>query len=151
MIPRFILSALSGKPPVIYGDGLQTRDFTYVTETAEILARLAALKDSRGQVYNVCYGQEVSIREIATLILELTGSKLEPVRMPGRPSDVLRLFGDARKLQSTLGMKPQVSIREGLTRTVEWFRENVQLTPAVLASMDPQNWSRLEPEPWIPS
>lgn len=151
VIPRFILWALAGRPPVIYGDGKQTRDFTYVTETAALLIKLAACDAALGETFNVCHGNEVSIAAIAELIAELTGTGVEPRHVAARPSDVLRLYGDNRRLQETLGEVPTVDIREGLGRTIEWFRQNVPVTAEVLASMQPENWASVESEPWIPA
>ena len=73
VIPRFVLRALAGLPPGIHGDGSQTRDFTYVEETAGYLAALMASEPARGQTFNICRGEEVAIREIALRIAQLTG------------------------------------------------------------------------------
>lgn len=149
VIPRFILWAFAGRPPLVYGDGRQTRDFTYVAETADYLVRIAECEAAAGQTLNLCRGEEVSILEIASLVADLTGLGLEPVRLPGRPSDVLRLCGDPSRLRSLLGDSPAVSIREGLARTVEWFKANVEITPELLESMQPMNWEQAESEAWL--
>lgn len=149
VIPRFILWALAGKPPVIFGDGLQTRDFTYVTETAGCLVRLMEHPGAAGGTFNVCRGQEVSIREIAKLVIALSGRDLEPEFVPGRPNDVLRLFGDPTRLKNLLGDAPSVSIREGLRQTLDWFAREVPVNAETLASMAPMNWGQSEPEPWL--
>jgi UDP-glucose 4-epimerase len=149
VIPRFILWALAGQPPLIYGDGLQTRDFTYVTETADFLVRLLECDQALGQTFNLCRGQEVSIKEIAGLVAELTGLRTPPRHLPGRPSDVLRLYGDPGRLERTLGAHPCLGIRQGLERTVAWFREHVAVTPEVLAAMAPENWAAVESEDWL--
>jgi UDP-glucose 4-epimerase len=149
VIPRFILFALAGKAPTVFGDGQQTRDFTYVTETAEFLARLAVHKDTAGGVYNLCRGKEVAILEIATQIAQLTGLNKPPVHLPERPHDVLRLWGDPRRLKQVLGAAPTINIDDGLKRTVDWFRQNVELTDRVLSSMAPANWANVEREPWM--
>lgn len=149
VIPRFILKALAGQPLTLYGSGEQTRDFTYVSETADFLCRLLFSDTTIGGTYNLCHGEEVSVLRLAELILELTGSGSGLKRLPGRPSDVLRLFGDPGRLRAALGASPQVDIREGLRRTVDWFRENVPLTPEVLGSMADANWDGREPEPWL--
>jgi UDP-glucose 4-epimerase len=149
VIPRFILLALAGKPLTIYGDGTQSRDFTYVSETSDFLLRLMECDCAVGGTYNVCRGQEVSIREIAELIAELSGSKTEIRALPSRPGDVLRLCGDPTRLREVLGDSPRISIREGLSRTLDWFRENVPLTEEVLASIEPENWDGLKAEPWM--
>jgi len=124
VIPRFILQALLGKPMTIYGDGSQTRDFTYVTETAYYLIELATHDETVGGVFNVCRGQETKILDIAESICRLTGLNQAPVLLPARPSDVLRLWGDATHLKKTLGSNPSISIEDGLERTVNWFREH---------------------------
>lgn len=151
VIPRFILWALAGKPPVIYGDGKQTRDFTYVTETADLMLRLAACDAALGETFNVCHGDEVSIAQIAKLVAELTHTGVEPTHRPARPSDVLRLYGDNAKLRELLGTAPAIDIRQGLQQTIDWFSQNVPITDDLLASMQPENWAAVEPERWIPS
>lgn len=149
LIPRAILLALAGQPPVIYGDGSQTRDFTYVTETAAILIGLMDCPQAAGQTVNVCHGEEVSIRRVVEAIVADIGGGLAPAHLPGRPSDVLRLFGDPTKLRGLLGTSPQIGIEEGLARTIAWFREHVAPTEAVLASMRPQNWNDVPAEAWL--
>ncbi len=149
VIPRFIVRALAGEPPIVYGDGGQTRDFTYVEETAHYLAALMAEPRAAGGTFNVCRGEEVSIREIAALVSELTGLKAAPQHLPPRPSDVRRLCGDPRRLRELLGSAPAIGIRDGLARTVTWFRGHVSPTPEVLASLEPRNWTAVAAEPWL--
>jgi len=149
VIPRFILKALAGQPLTVYGDGAQTRDFTYVVETAAFLARLMACDAAVGKTVNLCHGQEVSIAEIAQLILAYTNSTSAIEHLPSRPSDVLRLFGDNSRLQTLLGNAPQIAIAEGLRRTVDWFRENVPLNSGILESLAPANWELSMAEPWF--
>lgn len=149
VIPRFILAALFGESPTVYGDGAQTRDFTYVEETAEYLVRLMLEPKASGGVFNVCRGEEVSVAELARLTAELTGADKPPAHLPGRPSDVLRLFGDPSRLRALLGDSPSIGLREGLARTIDWFREFVPLTESTKASLDPRSWEREPPEPWM--
>lgn len=149
VIPKFILRALAGLPPVIYGDGLQTRDFTYVTETADFLVRLLECDQSLGRVVNICRGKEVKVLEIAQLVTQLTGLDQPPVFLPGRPSDVLRLWGDNSRLKSMLGDTPEIDIREGLSQCVAWYRNNVEIDQELLDSLEPKNWTRNEPEWWM--
>ena len=149
VIPRFILWAMAGSPPVVYGDGLQTRDFTYVVETADLLLKIMISPKTVGMVFNLCRGEEVSVLDIAKIIAELTGVKEPPVHMPGRPSDVLRLFGTADRLRNILGESPRISINEGLALTVDWFRKNVPLSEELFESMQPRNWEQSGVEPWM--
>lgn len=149
VIPRFILAAFSGNSPVVYGDGLQTRDFTYVLETADYLVRLLECEKAVGETVNLCYGSETSILSIAEHIREMVTPDLELQFAPHRPNDVLRLYGDNSTLKRLLGDAPKVDIRKGLEQTIAWFRENVPLTPAVLESMSPENWEDVSPEAWL--
>ena len=149
VIPRFILWALSGKPMVIYGDGTQTRDFTYVTETVDFMVKLLECDEALGETYNVCRGEEVSILRIAEIISELIGFDKQPLRMKGRLSDVLRLYGDTTKLERTLGSIPQISIRDGLKKTISWFSEHVSIDETVFANMQTENWESVAPESFL--
>jgi UDP-glucose 4-epimerase len=151
VIPRFIILALAGRPPIIYGDGKQTRDFTYVSETADFLVRLLESDRASGGTFNICRGEEISIAQIADLIINLVNPSLVPKFLPGRPSDVLRLCGDPTRLRQVLGSSPNISIQAGLAETVAWFRQHVPLTPEVLADLQPRNWHTVKPEPWIPT
>lgn len=149
VIPRFILFALAGKPLTIYGDGLQTRDFTYVTETADFMTRMMESDEAVGGTYNLCRGNEVSILQIAEIVSKLVGDKVDISHLPARPSDVLRLFGDPTKMRELLGSSPSVDIEDGLLKTLEWFRENIPLTDEVFASMEPRSWEETEAEQWL--
>ena len=150
VIPRFILSAFANQPLRIYGDGRQTRDFTYVTETADFLVRLLESPLTSGNTYNVCLGQEVTIREVAENILAQTASVSPLVYLPTRPSDVLRLCGDPTRLRQTLHSSPSISLAEGLEQTISWFREHIALTPEILRNLASNNWQG-DSESWIPS
>ncbi len=149
-IPRFIVRALAGLAPVIYGDGSQTRDFTYVEETADFLVRLMESDKASGNTINVCHGEEVSLLEIAGLVRELSGLCLEPVFRPARPGDVLRLWGDPSRLKEILGEAPSVSIGTGLKKTFEWFETQARPSLETLKAMDNKgNWEQETPEPWL--
>jgi UDP-glucose 4-epimerase len=149
VIPRFILRALAGEPLTIYGDGRQTRDFTFVTETADFLVRLLECDAAVGGTFNVCRGEEVSVAQIVQLLGELLGKELPRVYLPGRPSDVLRLYGDPSRLRAVLGCSPVISIREGLAQTLEWFRCHVPLSGELAGQVGTANWDSLPPEPWL--
>lgn len=149
VIPRFILLALAGKPLTVYGDGLQTRDFTYVVETADYMTRMMECDAAVGGTFNLCRGNEVSILDIAQIIARLVGDNTEISYLPARPSDVLRLFGDPAKMRECLGSSPQIDIEDGLKLTLEWFRDNVPLTDEVFTSMESRSWEETEAEPWL--
>jgi len=122
VIPRFIGALLSGKPPTIYGDGTQTRDFTYIDDVVD--ANLLAITSERspGKVINIAGGREISINDLASTLSSLIGAGIEPVYGPPRPGDVLRSVADISRARELLGFAPAVSFEEGLRRTVEWFK-----------------------------
>ncbi|MDG6928026.1 MAG: NAD-dependent epimerase/dehydratase family protein [Nitrososphaerota archaeon] len=119
-IPRFIRQSLKGEPITIYGDGSQTRSFTYVDDMVEGLMHLL-LSDFSGPI-NLGSESEVSVMEVANIIKELTGSRSELAFMPLPPDDPKRRRPDISLARKELKWQPEVSLREGLGRTVEWFR-----------------------------
>lgn len=151
LIPKFTLAALAGKPLEVYGDGKQTRDFTFVTETAKFLYELMQREDCLGETFNICKGEEVSVGEIARLILKFAESESEIRHLAARKSDVLRLWGDNAKLRRVTGKVPTISIETGLQETVAWFREQNKMHPfqreSDLRHRDGGEWPF---EDWIP-
>ena len=94
VIPKFIIRALTGNPLYIFGDGEQTRDFTFVTDTAKAIIQIG-LNDLTNETYNLGSENEITINELAKLILQLTNSSSEIIHIEPRPGDVLRLFSDS--------------------------------------------------------
>jgi len=122
VIPKFATRLLAGLPPVIFGDGSQTRDFTWVEETAQGIVAAAACDELVGDAVNIAYGRGVSIREICDLLLELLGpAGVTPEIVESRPGDVAHHCADTRKAKHTLGFEAVVPIREGLERYVAWL------------------------------
>ncbi len=123
VIPRFIEQALSNKPITIFGDGSQTRSFCYVTDQIGGLLKLAFLEDGNGTVVNIGNDEEITILELAKVVKELTKSKSEIEFHPLPKDDPPRRRPDITKAKEILGWVPKVSLREGLRRMREWFRE----------------------------
>ncbi len=120
VVPKFIALAKQGKSPVIYGDGGQTRDFTFVGDVIEANV-LAAISDASG-VFNVAGGKRVSVNELAESIIDLVGvSGVSPVYEPVRPGDILHSLADISKANEAFGFVPKFSLLDGLKVTVEWF------------------------------
>ncbi len=120
VVPKFIALAKQGKSPVIYGDGGQTRDFTFVGDVIEANV-LAAISDASG-VFNVAGGKRVSVNELAESIIDLVGvSGVAPVYEPVRPGDILHSLADISKANEAFGFVPKFSLLDGLKVTVEWF------------------------------
>ena len=121
VISVFIEQALAGEDITVHGEGDQTRDFVYVDDVVRA-NRKAALTEHVGRAYNVGSGDSVSIRELAELIREITDSDSEIVHVESRTGDVERSEADISRARRRLEYEPTVSIREGLERTVEWYR-----------------------------
>lgn len=123
VIPRFILQLEAGRAPVVYGDGTQTRDFTFVEDTVRGLMLAGECDELVGDIVNVAYGREASILKIAELLPPLMGRPdVAVVHESRRPGDVDRHFADVGKARRLLGFEPRVALEDGLAKTVEWFR-----------------------------
>jgi UDP-glucose 4-epimerase len=141
VIPRFVVRILNNLPPIIFGDGSATRDFTFVTDTVESLIRAGECDAFIGQAVNLAYGQEVSIKEIAERLLKLLGREdLQIEWQPERPGDVHRHYADVARLQAGTGYKPTIDIEAGLKRYVDWFRAHYPNPAALLAECQTKNW-----------
>jgi UDP-glucose 4-epimerase len=141
VIPRFILRALAGLPPVVFGDGSNTRDFLYVEDCADALVEIAECDDLVGDLVNLGFGEEIRIDDLARLVLQAVGrSDLETVFEPDRPGDVPRLWVDPTKLRGFTGWKPATTTSEGLEATVDHYRKVHAEHPEVLAQMQLRNW-----------
>ena len=142
VIPKMVLRALGGEAPVIFGDGSQTRDFTFVSDTVRGLILATEADDLVGETINVAFGREVTIARIAELVCEVVDPTLEPVRTDPRPADVHRHYADVRKARERLGFQAEIPIEEGIERYVNWFRERHDDVEALLAADVERNWER---------
>ena len=119
VIPKFINRVSENKPPVIYGDGEQTRDFTFVNDV--VRANILAAKSDAEGVYNIANGNRISINELANMIMKPMEKNLKPVHDAPREGDVKHSLADISEAKKNLGYEPEYSLEEGLRRTVEWF------------------------------
>lgn len=143
VIPKFVVRALSDKSPVVFGDGLQTRDFTFVGDTVEGLLRAARATEVVGQAINIANGHEVSINEIASQVLDLTGrTDLQPLYTPARPADVRRHLASVSKAERLLGFRAKIAVRDGLRNYIDWFRSSVKTAEAIDYESQ-RNWREL--------
>jgi UDP-glucose 4-epimerase len=122
VIPRFVLRILNDSPPVIFGDGTQTRDFTYVSDTVRGII-LASQADSLiGQAVNIARGQEISVNDLACIILGKLGkNNIKPVFEQKREGDVMRHYADISKARGLLGFQPEIDIQQGISKYIDWF------------------------------
>ncbi len=126
IIPVFIKSLMLNQVPLIHGDGMQTRDFTYVSNAVE--ANLKALftqkKEALNQVYNIALGESITICGLYDLICDIMGTRIEPQFCPPRPGDIIHSRADISKAKALLGYEGKVKLKEGLEKSVEWFLQN---------------------------
>jgi nucleoside-diphosphate-sugar epimerase len=124
VLAKFITLMLRGEQPTIYGDGEQSRDFTYIDNVVEanLLASKAPAERVAGQVFNIATGGRVTLNEMFTLLQGLTSYKVEPEYGPERGGDIKHSLADISKAETALGYKTVVNFEEGLHRTVEWYR-----------------------------
>lgn len=121
VVPKFIVTLLAKQRPTVYGDGKQTRDFTYVANAVE--ANLLACRATRaaGEFVNVACGDRVTVAGLAHMIGEITGHVLEPKLKPARSGDVRHSLADVTKAADLIGYRPIVGLQEGLEKTVAWY------------------------------
>ena len=129
LIPEAISAVLDGRRPVLRSDGSPERDFLYVEDAAgAYLAVAAALDDgsARGEAFNAGGGEPHSVREVVELVCELSGTEVEPdIRGEGNPAgEIDRQYLDSSKIRELCGWEPGVDLREGLARTLAWYREH---------------------------
>lgn len=122
VIALFVAAMTQGRRPTVHGDGLQSRDFTYVGNAVQALLRAASAPPHvSGRVYNVGTGNSISILQLIDALNSLLGTQLEPIFGPARPGDVRFSRADITRTRQDLGYEPQVTFIDGLKRTVEWY------------------------------
>jgi nucleoside-diphosphate-sugar epimerase len=122
VIPEIIVRALRGQE-LKMTQGLQTREFNYVEDLADGFVRLATTPGVDGEVFNLGCGEEVSMRDLATRLLERMGNPIQAQfgALPERPTEIHRMYCDSTKARTRLGWEPQVTLDEGLGRTIDWY------------------------------
>lgn len=123
-IPRFIDQALNDRPITVFGDGSQTRSFTYLTDQIEGLLKLACLEEARGSVVNIGNDKETTILDMAKKVLEITRSRSEITFHPLPKDDPLRRKPVITRAKEVLGWQPKVPLQDGLARTIEWYKSS---------------------------
>ena len=123
VVSNFIVQALRGEPLTIYGDGTQTRSFCYVSDEVDGIYKLFMHGD--GEPTNVGNPQEYTVRQLAEMVAELTGTSAPIVHLPLPVDDPRLRRPDITRARAMLGWEPSVPVREGLTRTIEYFRETL--------------------------
>ena len=124
-IPAFVTAILKGQEPTVYGDGEQSRDFTYVDNIVEANLLAARATRTAGEVVNVACGTAVTVNEVISVINELVGKNIKPVYADPRAGDVKHSLADISLAEKIIGYKTVVSFKDGLQKAIEWYRENL--------------------------
>jgi nucleoside-diphosphate-sugar epimerase len=124
VIARFCTAALAGQPFTVQGDGLQSRDFSYIENLVQANLLAAGVPDVSGQVFNIACGERITLLDVIATLHRLVGRELPIEHGPARPGDVRHSLADIDKARRLLGYAPAVGAAEGLARTLAWYREN---------------------------
>ncbi len=119
VIPNFITRILAGEPPVIHGDGRQTRDFTFVRDV--VRANILAAESDAVGVFNVACQKRIDLIELAGTIMNLVGTRVDPVHEAPRPGDVRDSLADISRAADAFGYAPAYTLNDGLKETIQWF------------------------------
>lgn len=145
VIPKFLLRAMAGRPLIVFGDGTQTRDFTFVEDTARGILQAGIAADAVGETVNVGNGREIAIEELAREVGKVVGRKITVEHDAPRPGDILRLYSDSTKARALLGFKPRVTLHEGLRRLKSWYEGLGAAPEALLEAEIARNWESAKP------
>ena len=140
VIPKFMLRCLAGRPLIVFGNGEQTRDFTYVSDTASGIILAGESDAAIGQTINLGFGAEVSINALAGVVQKVLGRPATVEHHVDRPGDVRRLYADMSKARALLGYQPDISLEEGLRRLLEWYGAQPQSPEELLEHDRVLNW-----------
>ena len=121
-IPAFVTRLVAGQPPIIYGDGEQSRDFCYIENVVSANVLAADAEHARGEVVNIACGERITLNRIIELINLHLGEDITPEYQPPRAGDVRHSLADVSVAKSVIGYEPKVMFAEGLARSIEWYR-----------------------------
>lgn len=122
VIPKFITRLLGDKPPIIYGDGEQTRDFIFVADV--VRANIRAMEGDASGVFNIAGGSRINLNQLASILAEISGIHHRPIYEPPRPGDVRDSLADISRAHDAFGFSPRCTLEAGLRETVTWFRDS---------------------------
>lgn len=125
VLALFIPAVLKGRRPTIYGDGLQSRDFTYVENVVDANLLACTAPGVHGEVFNIACGDRITVNSMLQQINKITGNDIAPIYAEPRAGDIKHSQADVTKAKEKLNYKAQVSFEEGLRRTIEWYRDHL--------------------------
>jgi UDP-glucose 4-epimerase len=146
VIPKFLLRALSGRPLIVFGDGTQTRDFTYVSDTAAGILAAGEHDATVGETINLGSGAEITINDLARIIGRVTGKPVAVEHDVPRPGDVLRLYADVTRATSLLRYRAVISLEDGIRRLMAWYASSGVDPLTLLQQEVVHNWTVPQPQ-----
>jgi UDP-glucose 4-epimerase len=142
MIPKSIIRALNGLPILIFGDGKQTRDFSYVEDMAKAIVETSQNDNMVGGTFNIGNEMEITINDVAKKICQLCAIPFNQIQhIDNRPGDVLRLFSDSKVFKNATQWKPEILFDLGLLKTIEWFRKKGKRLNRMIKQERGRNWA----------
>lgn len=123
VIPKFITLMLRGESPPIYGDGEQSRDFSFIDNIVKANLEACKVKDAPGQVFNIACGETITINELVRRLNRILETRIKPVYQNPRKGDVRHSWADISRARKVLGYSPEIVFDAGLEKTVQWFRD----------------------------
>jgi UDP-glucose 4-epimerase len=152
VIPKFMLRCWAGKPMVVFGDGQQTRDFTYVSDTARGIIQAGCSEKAVGETINLGFGTEIAIRDLAHEVGRVLGRpNAAVVHDEPRPGDVLRLYADMSRARRLIDYAPSIGLGAGLGRLWQWYQGLVRQPAELLEQERVRNWEAGAKEPLLPA
>ncbi len=130
VVPKFVTRMLAGKAPIIYGDGEQSRDFTFVANVVDANWKAATHPNAVGNAFNIGCGKQTSLNQLVRELSDIFGMNMHPTYEPARAGDVRHSVADVSKAARLLDYTPAISLREGLSRVIAWYRK-----------LEPRLWS----------
>jgi len=146
VIPKFLLRALAGRPLIVFGDGSQTRDFTYVSDTAAGILSAGEHERTPGETINLGSGSEITIADLADTIGRVAGRPVTIEHDVMRPGDVLRLCADVTRASGLLDYRPRVTLEDGVRRLMAWYRSLAVDPDTLLEREVVRNWTVPQPQ-----
>jgi UDP-glucose 4-epimerase len=123
VLSRFMLAVIEGQPPVVYGDGEQSRDFTYIENIVDETLRACEAKGASGLMFNGGTGARITLNQVLKLLEKITGKKIQAKYDPPRTGDIRDSQADLSLARKVLGYEPRVQFEEGLGRTWDWYKK----------------------------
>ncbi len=141
IIPRNIVNLLYGKEPVIFGNGMVTRDFFYVKDTAKCLAEMLGKTNLSGEIMNIGTGEEITMRSLMETLIKLMGSNIKIKFLEDRPADVPRLWVDNTKFKRVSSFTSSYSFKSGLLETIDFYKE-LSKKKDLISEIELLNWKK---------